>query len=448
MMPKEALECFGLVAFRPPQDAIVDAVLEGRDVQVLMPTGGGKSLTYQLPAMCRPGFTVVISPLISLMQNQVQALHALGIGAVALTSDSEIGDAERTLSDLCSGDSNVRLVYVAPESAMKPRFLQHLRACHAAGRLQRFAVDECHCIVQWGHDFRPEYATLGLLRQQMPGVPIIALTASASPEMLGGIATMLRLREPAVFKASFNRPNLRYGIVPKTKSVVTDMFEQIKHLNALASSGIIYCFKTGDCEKVAEELTEIWQRDNLANRGKPYAAPYHAKMDSAVRAETQRRWMSGAIRVVVATIAFGMGIDKPDVRFVLHHTMSKSLEGYYQESGRAGRDGALADCVLYYSGSDYHLLNFVTKNTDATNRDREARGFQPITEEATAKSLEALSAMREYAQSQSCRRAAQMAHFGETFNPARCGEAGAPCDFCRGKGQRPVTHYFRGSGKK
>ena len=440
--PQEALAQFGLTAFRPPQGDIVDAALQGRDVQVVMPTGGGKSLTYQLPAVCRAGFTVVVSPLISLMHNQVAGLAARGIGAVALTSESEAGAVDHTMGALLADDSATRVVYVSPERIVMPSFMAHLQACYRAGRIQRFAIDECHCIVQWGDDFRPEYAALGALRRQMPSVPIMALTASATPGVLDVIALSLQLRAPAVFRASFNRANLRYGVVPKTPNVVADMFARVVAAGAVAATGIVYCFRVADCEDVARKLNERFARHDpaAAAAGVVFAAPYHARLPAPVKSDTQRRWAAGAVRCVVATIAFGMGIDKPDVRYVFHHTMSKSMEGYYQESGRAGRDGRAAECTLFFAIGDYLCLKALTANTAKTNEDRVARGFAPISDDAVMASLAALDTMRSYCQRRTCRRAAQLAHFGEAFSAAHCGAAGAPCDVC-GVPQRSILAY-------
>jgi ATP-dependent DNA helicase RecQ len=325
---------FGHPAFRGAQQEIVTHVAGGGDALVLMPTGGGKSLCYQLPALLRDGTALVVSPLIALMQDQVAALKQLGVRAAFLNSTldgQQVNAVERALRD---GDLD--LLYVAPERLMMPRMLELLEA----SRIALFAIDEAHCVSQWGHDFRPEYLQLSVLHERFPDVPRIALTATADPQTRDEIIVRLALDQARVFVSSFDRPNIRYTIVDKQDARAQLLrFIQEEHDG---EAGIVYCLSR---KKVDE--TAIW----LAAQG-VRALPYHAGMDTAARAQHQARFQSEAGIVVVATIAFGMGIDKPDVRFVAHLDLPKSIEGYYQETGRAGRDGAPADAWMAYGLGD------------------------------------------------------------------------------------------------
>ena len=432
----EALRMFGMTEFRDPQRQVIEATLAGKDVLVLMPTGGGKSLTYQIPAvLVRDGFVLVVSPLISLMQNQVTALRQKGIGAMAINSETPAADARTQLEMMRTGESDVRLLYVAPERAMSEAFLAALVACYTAGRLKRIAIDESHCLVQWGDDFRPEYSALGTLRSRMPSVPIMALTATATPAVRDAIVASLRFRpDYAVFQRSYNRSNLRYAVREKNDvSIVSQIFETIVSAGHLEAAGIVYCFRTRDCENTSRDLNKLHQ----SHTGRPpasadasYSAPYHGQMDQTVKAQVLSRWLSGAVKVVVATVAFGMGIDNDKVRFVHHHTMPKSIEAYHQETGRAGRDGLQANCVVFYSLSDFRMLYAITCNQDKTNESRVARGFQPVSQATVTRQLAELKEIREYCESRACRRKMLMKHFDEEFDQSLCKNGENPCDNC------------------
>ncbi len=384
---------FGFDGFRPLQQDIIEDTLAGRDVFAVLPTGGGKSLCYQLPALARPGLTVVVSPLIALMKDQVDALHASGIAATFLNSSLCPAESQERLRGL--REDRFRLLYLAPERLMVPGVLADLGRRPVA----RIAVDEAHCISEWGHDFRPEYRALTALRDHFPGVPVMALTATATARVREDIVMLLKLCEPRRFVASFNRPNLLYRVVPKARA-----YRQTRaYLNEHArDSGIVYCLS----RKTAETLAAHLRSDGIA------AACYHAGMGSEDRALQQERFLRDEARVMCATIAFGMGINKPNVRFVLHHDLPKNLEGYYQETGRAGRDGLPGECVLLYDAADAaKLRRFIDEKPDAGERNI-ARGQ--------------LERMIDYAESAACRRAEILRYFGEEPPGGACGG----CDNC------------------
>jgi ATP-dependent DNA helicase RecQ len=391
--PKAALKhYFGFDAFRPLQEEIVADVLAGRDVFALLPTGGGKSLCFQLPAVMRPGLTVVVSPLIALMKDQVDALTAAGIPATFLNSTLDADEARRRLRTLHEG--GYRLLYLAPERLALPHVYRDLEAWHVT----RFAIDEAHCISEWGHDFRPDYRRLSELRPAFPGVPVLALTATATGRVRQDIVQSLALREPAQYVASFNRPNLTYRVVPKDNA--------LKQLLAFVrsrrkDSGIVYAASRRQVETLAEKL-----------RGAGISAlPYHAGLDPSERTYNQERFVRDDVSVVCATVAFGMGINKSNVRYVVHFDLPKNLESYYQETGRAGRDGLPAECVLFYGASDAaKLLGFIEEK-EADERER---------------ALAALRVMQHYAEGSECRRAMLLAYFGETLEPGTC----TGCDNC------------------
>ena len=384
---------FGFDGFRPLQEAIIEDSLAGRDVFALLPTGGGKSLCYQLPALARPGLTVVVSPLIALMKDQVDALHASGIAATYLNSSLSPAESQERLRGL--REDRFRLLYLAPERLMVPGVLADL------GRrpVGLIAIDEAHCISEWGHDFRPEYRQLTELRDHFPGVPVMALTATATLRVREDIVALLRLRDPRRYVASFNRPNLLYRVVVKSRA-----YRQTRaFLNERGKdSGIVYCLS----RKTADTLAAHLQSDGIA------AGSYHAGMASQDRAAQQERFLRDEVRVMCATIAFGMGINKPNVRFVLHYDLPKNVEGYYQETGRAGRDGLPSECLLLFDAADaIKLKRFIDQKPEAEER-KIAR--------------EQLDRMVHYAESADCRRGELLRYFGEELPPGTCGG----CDNC------------------
>ena len=383
---------FGFDAFRPLQREIMEDSLAGRDVFALLPTGGGKSLCYQLPALIRPGLTVVVSPLIALMKDQVDAMDMMGIPATCLHSSLDAGEAERRRDRLERGA--YRLLYVAPERLMLPGVLQGLRR----SRVSLMAVDEAHCISEWGHDFRPEYRRLAEVRDALPETPILALTATATERVREDIIRQLRLRDPAVYAAGFNRPNLTYRVVAKHRA-----YEQVRaYTNEhRTDSGIVYC----QSRKTAERLAERLQADGVPAR------PYHAGLGAEERDRHQELFARDEIRVIVATIAFGMGINKSNVRFVIHYDLPKHIEGYYQETGRAGRDGLPADCLLLFGAGDtVKYARFIEEKADPHEQAVARRQLQEIVH---------------YAESARCRRLELLGYFGEAFQ-----EPCAACDNC------------------
>ena len=384
---------WGYDSFRGDQAAIVDQVAGGGDALVLMPTGGGKSLCYQLPALLRDGTGIVVSPLIALMQDQVEALRQLGVRAAFLNSSLDAASAAQVERQLPDGELD--LLYVAPERLLTPRFLSLLERT----RIALFAIDEAHCVSQWGHDFRPEYRQLTLLHERWPDVPRIALTATADAPTRREIVERLGLADARQFVSSFDRPNIRYGVVAKDDSrrQLREFLERHR-----GDSGIVYCLSRRKVDATAAMLRE---------RGFD-ALPYHAGLDAAVRAEHQRRFLREDGIVMVATIAFGMGIDKPDVRFVAHIDLPKSLEGYYQETGRAGRDGEPAEAWLAYGLGDAVLLRKMIEEGEAG-------------EERKWLERAKLDALIGYCESTGCRRRSLLAYFGE----AHAGDCGN-CDNC------------------
>ncbi len=383
---------FGFDAFRPLQAEIVADVLAGRDVFALLPTGGGKSLCYQLPAVMRPGLTVVVSPLIALMKDQVDALTAAGIPATFLNSSLDADESRRRLRELHRG--TYRLLYLAPERLALPHVVDDLRGWDVA----RFAIDEAHCISEWGHDFRPDYRRLAGLRRAFPETPVLALTATATGRVRRDIVESLGLRDPREYVASFDRPNLSYRVAQKTDAFRT----LLGFVNGRAKeSGIVYASSRRSVETLAEKLRAA----GVA------ALPYHAGLESRERAYNQERFVRDDARVICATIAFGMGIDKSNVRYVVHYDLPKNLESYYQETGRAGRDGLAAECVLFYTPGDLaKQLAFIDEKE----------------ENERVHALEGLRTMQRYAEATTCRRALLLAHFGEIRSAEPCGN----CDNC------------------
>ena len=387
---------FGFDTFKGDQEAIIRNVLAGRDTFVLMPTGGGKSLCYQLPALLMEGTAIVISPLIALMKNQVDAIRMVseddGI-AHFINSSLTKSEIDRAREDIRSG--RTKLLYVAPESLTKEENIDFLRTV----KISFYAVDEAHCISEWGHDFRPEYRKIRPIVQNIGVAPIIALTATATDKVRGDIMKNLGMVNAREFKSSFNRPNLYYGIRAKTADVDKDIVRFIRQHPG--KSGIIYCLS----RKKVEELAEFLQVNKIS------AKPYHAGMEAAQRNETQDDFIMERIDVIVATIAFGMGIDKPDVRFVIHYDIPKSLEGYYQETGRAGRDGGEGLCITFYARKDLQKLEKFMEG-------------KPLSEQDIGRQL--LQETAAYAESSVCRRKTLLHYFGETYPEENCGH----CDNC------------------
>jgi ATP-dependent DNA helicase RecQ len=390
---------YGYPAFRGPQAEIIEHVAQGGNAFVLMPTGGGKSLCYQIPALLRPGVGIIVSPLIALMQDQVDALRQLGLRAASINSAMAPGDIARTKRDLQSGE--IDLVYVAPERLLMDDFLELLRQ----SPLALFAIDEAHCVSQWGHDFRPEYAQLGVLAEQFPSVPRLALTATADHPTRQDIVERLRLGGGRTFVSGFDRPNIRYAMMEKDEPR-KQLLRFIRELHP-HDSGIVYCLS----RKLVEE-TAAWLRDQ--NHA---ALPYHAGMGADERARNQERFLREEGTIMVATIAFGMGIDKPDVRFVVHLTIPKNIEAYYQETGRAGRDGLPSNALLLYGLQDVVMQRRFIDESDAPEAQKRIEH----------RKLNALLGLCEAA---SCRRQILLAYFGDE-SPA-CGN----CDTCL---EPPVT---------
>ncbi|KAI3869731.1 hypothetical protein MKW98_030912 [Papaver atlanticum] len=337
---------FGIPTYRANQREIINAVMSGRDVLVIMAAGGGKSLCYQLPALLRDGVALVVSPLLSLIQDQVMGLTALGIPAYMLTSTTSKDNEKFVYKALEKGEGALKILYVTPEKVSKSkRFMSKLEKCYSAGRLSLISIDEAHCCSQWGHDFRPDYKNLGILKTQFPNVPIIALTATAIKKVQTDLVEMLHIAKCVKFVSTVNRPNLFYMVREKSsvgKVVIDEIAYFIQGSYPNNESGIVYCFSRKECELVAHELC---QRGISADY-------YHADMDVNAREKVHMRWSNNKLQVIVGTVAFGMGINKPDVRFVIHHSLSKSMETYYQESGRAGRDGLPSECLLYFRPGD------------------------------------------------------------------------------------------------
>jgi ATP-dependent DNA helicase RecQ len=393
---------FGFDSFKGQQEEIITSLLEGKDTFVIMPTGGGKSMCYQLPALVSEGTAIIISPLIALMKNQVDALRNFGNEeGIAHFLNSSLTKAEITKVKKDITDGKTKLLYVAPESLTKEDNVAFFNEI----KISFFAIDEAHCISEWGHDFRPEYRRLRPIIEQIGKVPIIALTATATPKVQQDIQKNLGMSAANVFKSSFNRSNLYYEVRPKV-NVIKEVIKYVKSQHG--KSGIIYCLS----RKKVEELAETLRVNGIK------ALPYHAGLEAKERAKTQDMFLMEDIDVIVATIAFGMGIDKPDVRFVIHHDIPKSLEGYYQETGRGGRDGGEGNCITFYSYDDIAKLEKFMKG-------------KPVAEQEIGKQL--LLETVSYAETSSCRRKFLLHYFGEEFDDSGCG---GMCDNCRNPKQK------------
>ena len=395
---KSALKSiFGFDNFKGDQEAIIQSLMDGHDVFVLMPTGGGKSLCYQLPSLLMDGMAIVVSPLIALMKNQVDVINGIseedGV-AHYLNSSLKKSEIDQVKADISSGKT--KLLYVAPESLNKQENVDYFKTV----KISFYAIDEAHCISEWGHDFRPEYRKIRESVDQIGRAPIIALTATATDKVRTDILRSLNIEDAKQFKSSFNRPNLYYEVRPKTKNIDKEIVKFIKE-NA-GKSGIIYCLS----RKKVEELAEVLRANDIK------AAAYHAGLEAETRSRTQDDFLQEKIDIIVATIAFGMGIDKPDVRFVIHYDIPKSLEGYYQETGRAGRDGQEGKCIAFYSQKDLKKLEKFMEN-------------KPVAEQEIGRQL--LQETQAYAESSVCRRKLLLHYFGEEYDKDNCGM----CDNCR-----------------
>jgi len=398
---KEALKkYFGFEGFKDEQEQIIQTLLNGDDVFVIMPTGGGKSLCYQLPALIKEGTAIIISPLIALMKNQVDAIRSLGSDKIAHFLNSSLNKTEITAVKQDITDGKTKLLYIAPETLKKDETIDFLKSIN----ISFVAVDEAHCISEWGHDFRPEYRRIKAMIKEIKDVPVMALTATATPKVQQDIQKNLQMLDATVFKSSFNRDNLYYEVRSKGKKgdAMKDIVSYIKQRMS-GKSGIIYCLS----RKKVEEIASILQANGVK------ALPYHAGLDAKMRADHQDKFLMEDADVIVATIAFGMGIDKPDVRFVIHYDIPKSIEGYYQETGRAGRDGLDGECVMYYNPADAEKLEKFLKD-------------KPVAEREIGELL--IFEMQAFAETSACRRKFLLNYFGEEYAESRCNSR---CDNCK-----------------
>lgn len=403
---EEALkQFFGYDTFRLGQRQIIEEALQDRDLLIIMPTGGGKSLCFQLPALLKPGLTVVVSPLIALMQDQVDALQDNGIGATFLNSSLSWDEVRSREAAILKG--KIKLLYVAPERLLGEKFLPFLEQVRSLIGISAFAIDEAHCVSEWGHDFRPEYRQMKQLRQRYPDVPILALTATATGRVRQDIIQQLTLKQPGIHVASFNRPNLYYDVQAKQRQSYNQLLKQVR---SHKGSGIIYCLSRRKVDEISFRL----QQDGIS------ALPYHAGLSDEDRSINQTRFIRDDVQVMVATIAFGMGINKPDVRFVIHYDLPRNLESYYQESGRAGRDGEPAHCTLFFGAGDIRTIDYLIEQKPDPKEQRVAR--------------QQLRQVLDYAEGTDCRRTIQLSYFGERFK----GDC-ANCDNCRSP--KPVEDW-------
>ncbi len=392
---------FGFESFRPGQEEIVRDALAGRDLLAIMPTGGGKSLCFQLPAILKPGVTLVVSPLIALMQDQVRQLIDNGIAATFINSSLAAAEASARFAGLLRGD--FKLLYLAPERLLQSEFLNvTLPKIAASPGISAIVIDEAHCVSEWGHDFRPEYRQLAQVRARCPNTPWHAFTATATPRVREDILLQLALRQPAIHLASFNRPNLQYAVREKQRNTYDELLALSRTSDA---AGIVYCLS----RKRVDELSARLQEDGVR------ALPYHAGLDADERRRNQEAFIRDDAQVMVATIAFGMGINKPDVRWVVHYDLPRTLESYYQESGRAGRDGDPAQCILFFGAGDIRTAEFLIEQKIDPVSGEPLEAEQRIARHQLRQVLN-------YAESTECRRAVQLRYFGESFDP--------PCNAC------------------